>query len=308
MLSSLPFVVPKSLLTGLSGPPAPTVVIAANAPVVLESVKASVDQGLIAPILVGEPKLMETSAAAAGFDLGKARLIPAPDDQEAARIGCALASSGEARIVMKGHLHTDILMRAALSKSDGLRSGRRFTHVTHLTVPNSDQVLFMSDCAVNVLPDAATRMDIVKNVVEAAHAVGIARPRIAMLSATEDVNPSMPSSQAAYETARAFLASGEDLGFDIAGPLAFDNAMSPEAARIKGVKGPVAGNADVLVMPNIETGNALMKMMVYFMSATIAGVVMGPKVPIVLTSRADPAASRLASVALARKIAEHAAA
>lgn len=308
MLSTRPYEVPPSLLSGLRGEPMPTVVIAANSAVVMESVKAGVDAGLIEPILVGEPELIEKGAAEVGFPLGSARIIPAIGEEEAAQKGVKLASDGGAGIVMKGHLHTDVLMRAALRKTDGLRCGRRFTHVSHLTVPGSSKVLILTDPAINVLPDAPTRMDMVRNAVELARAVGIARPKVALLSAVEIVNPGMPSSVAAHETERAFNASCEDLGFDIAGPFAFDNAISPEAARIKGVSNPVAGQADIIIAPNIETANAIGRIMVNFMSATLAGVVMGAKVPFVLTSRADPAAARLASIALARKISEYRAA
>lgn len=305
MLSTIPYEVPPSLLSGLTGDPTPTVVIAANSAVVLESVKAAVDAGLIEPILVGEPSLIEKAAADVGFALGTARIVPAMGEEEAAQRGVKLASQGEAGIVMKGHLHTDVLIRAALDKTDGLRCGRRFTHVSHLTVPGNPKVLILTDPAINVLPDAPTRMDLVRNSVDMARAIGIARPKVAMLSAVEIVNPGMPSSVAAQETVEAFNASGEDLGFDIAGPFAFDNAISPEAARIKGVSNPVAGQADIIVSPNIETANAIGRIMVNFMSATLAGVVMGAKVPFVLTSRADPAEARLASIALARKISEY---
>lgn len=308
MLSTRPYEVPPSLLAGLRSEPMPTVVIGANSAVVMESVKAAVDARLIEPILVGEPGLIEKSAAEVGFALGATRVIPATGEEETAQKGVKLASDGEAGIVMKGHIHTDALMRAALRKTDGLRCGRRFTHVSHLTVPGSPKVLILTDPAINVLPDGPTRMDLVRNAVELARAVGIARPKVALLSAVEIVNPGMPSSVAAYETERAFNAAGEDLGFDVAGPFAFDNAISPEAARIKGVSNPVAGQADIIVAPNIETANAIGRIMVNFMSATLAGVVMGAKVPFVLTSRADPAAARLASVALARKISEHKAA
>ena len=305
MLSTQPYEVPPSLLTGLRGEPMPTVVIAANSAVVMESVKAAADARLIEPILVGEPALIESAAAEVSYSLGAARIVPAMGEEGAAQVGVKLASDGEASIVMKGHLHTDALIRAALSKTDGLRCGRRFTHVSHLTVPQNPKVLILTDPAVNVLPDAATRMDLVRNSVDVARAIGIARPKVAMLSAVEIVNPGIPSSVAAQETVHAFNSTGEDLGFDIAGPFAFDNAISPEAARIKGVDNPVAGQADIIVSPNIETANAIGRIMVNFMSATLAGVVMGAKVPFVLTSRADPAAARLASVALARKISEY---
>lgn len=305
MLSTHPYEVPPSLLSGLEGEPMPTVVIGANTPVVLESVKAAVDAGLIKPILVGEPDQINQAATEVGFGFETAHVVPAFGEEEIAQKGVKLASDGEAGIVMKGHIHTDVLIRAALKKEDGLRCGRRFTHVSHLTVPGNPKVLILTDPAVNVLPDAPTRMDMVRNSVDLAKAIGISRPKVAMLSAVEIVNPGMPSSIAAKETVEAFQESGEDLGFDIAGPFAFDNAISPEAARIKGVNNPVAGQADIIVSPNIETANAIGRIMVNFMSATLAGVVMGAKVPFVLTSRADPAEARLASIALARKISEY---
>jgi phosphate acetyltransferase len=171
-----------------------------------------------------------------------------------------------------------------------------------MTVPNSDKVLYITDAAINVAPDVGIKMDILKNAIEMVHAMGIETPHVAVLSGAEVVNPSMPSSVEADEVVKR-ANNGEVTGAIVDGPLAFDGAVSAEAANIKGIDSPVAGKADVLLVPNIETGNGLFKQMVYFMSATAAGVVMGAKVPIILTSRADPPEARFASAAVAAIVA-----
>lgn len=299
MLCTRPFACPPSLLAGAFAGAEPTAVVAANAAVVLESARAAQAQGLIEPILVGSPPLVHRAAEEIGWDIAGCRLVAAESEAEAARAGVGLARSGEARMLMKGHLHTDVLMQAVLDRRDGLRTGRRLTHVFHMSVPYSERELLITDAAVNVAPDLATKLDIVRNAVDLAHALGLERPRVALLSATEQPSDGIPSSREAAAVVRAFAERNEDLGCDIHGPLAFDNAVSPVAARLKGIDHPVAGHADVIVVPNIETGNALFKLMVHFMGATAAGIVLGASVPIVLTSRADPPEARLASAALA---------
>ena len=179
-----------------------------------------------------------------------------------------------------------------------LRTGRRLSHVFHMTVPGNDRVLMITDGAVNVAPNANTMIDIVNNAVGLAHALGNPKPKVAMLSGTESAIPAMPSSMQAKEIVDRARA-GEVTGAIVDGPFAFDNAVSPEAAKLKGIESPVAGNADILAVPNIEMGNGLFKMMVYFMSGLAAGIVLGAKVPIVLTSRADPPEARFAATAIA---------
>ncbi len=299
MLSKRAFQCPPGLMARAAGrPPLPMAVVAANSAVALQSAAAATTAGLIEPVLVGDGNAIRRIADAERIDLFGWRIVEAADDAEAAATSAALARSGEVAALMKGHLHTDILMRAALDKDTGLRAGRRMTHVFHMTVPDCDRALLITDAAVNVTPDLKTRLDIVHNAVDLARAIGVDRPKVALLSATEDPIPSMPTSMEARETQRALEAQGIE-GFSVLGPLALDIAVSPEAARAKGVDHPVAGHADIIAVPNIETGNGLFKMMVYFMGATAAGIVLGAKVPIVLTSRADPPEARLAAAALA---------
>jgi len=301
MLCERPFACPASLLAGAVAGAEPTAVVAANAAAVLESVREARALGLIEPILVGNPGAIARTAEEIGWSVDGLTIVPAGSEEEAAQAGVALVRRGEARILMKGHLHTDVLMRAVLDRGSGLRTGRRLTHVFHMSVPYSDRELMITDAAVNVAPDLAAKVDIVRNAVDLSRALGRARPRVALLSATEQPSSGIPSSLEAVAVMRA-LAEGGGGEFDVCGPLAFDNAVSPAAARLKGIDHPVAGNADILVAPNIETGNALFKMMVYFMGATAAGIVLGARVPIVLTSRADPPEARLAAAALARRM------
>jgi len=189
-----------------------------------------------------------------------------------------------------------------LDKTHGLRTQRRLSHIFHMSVPQSKQVIYITDAVINVLPSVETKMDIVRNAVAVAHALGNPMPKVAILSATEQVTSAMPSSENAAEITR-LTKNGEIKGALIYGPLAFDLAVSSKAAKIKGIDNEVAGNADIIVVPNIETGNAMLKQMVYFMSAAGAGIVMGARVPIVLTSRADCVAARLASTAVASIVA-----
>lgn len=301
MLCDRPFSCPETLLAGIPSHAEPTAVVAATSAVVLESAREATARGLIEPILIGSPAVIARLAGEMGWSLDGIRIVPADSEDEAARAGVALVRSGEARLLMKGHLHTDILMRAVLDRETGLRTGRRISHVFHMSVPYSARELMITDAAINVAPDHRTKLDIVRNAVDLAHALGNRRPRVALLSATEQPSSSVPSSLEAAAVMAALIEDGRD-DFDVYGPLAFDNAVSPAAALLKGIDHPVAGHADILVVPNIETGNALFKMMVHFMGATAGGIVLGAAVPIVLTSRADPAEARLASTALARRM------
>jgi phosphate acetyltransferase len=298
MLSRRPFECPAALLArAKSLPPVPTAIANAGAALPMESARLACDAEIITPLLVGDPKAIEAEAERIGWNISGIKVVPAASESEAADAAAALCRDGDARVLMKGHLHTDAFMLGMLKRSSGMRTGRRLTHVFHMTVPGDEKVLLISDAAVNVAPDVTTRIQAAKSAVELAHALGIERPKVAVLSATEEVTPKMPSSVEAAEIAER--ASHELPDADIHGPLAFDLAVSPEAAAIKGIDNPVAGKADILLMPNIETGNALFKMMVYFMSACAAGIVLGAKVPAILTSRADPPEARLASAAIA---------
>lgn len=311
MLSTEPFEVPGYLPELARGLPRVAMAVAgADHPIALESARRAAEAGVIEPVLIGEADAIRSIAAEAGWDLGGIRVVEEADEARKAEAAAALARGGEAAAIMKGHVHTDALMRAVLRRDAGLRADRRASHVFHMTAPGRDGVLYVTDAVVNVRPDADEMLDIVNNAVELARAVDPrdppGEPRVALLSGAEVVNPAMPSSvQAAEVAARA--ADGEVTDAVVDGPFGFDNAVSPEAARLKGIDSPVAGNADILVAPNIEAGNILFKQMVYFMSATAAGVVMGAKAPIVLTSRADPPEARLTATFIAAIVAAKAA-
>jgi len=299
MLSAIPFEFPSyltRLAAGLS--PLPMAVAGAGNPVVMDSARRATEGGFIQPVLVGDPDDIAELARQAGWDISAVRIVAANGEAKAAETAAALAAGGEVAALMKGHVHTDALMRAVLTRSAGLRTDRRVSHVFHMTVPGRERVIHITDAAVNVQPGVAEKLDIVVNAVKLAQDLGMAEPRVAMLSGAETVNPSMPSSVEADEVVR-LANNGAVTGAIVDGPFGFDNAVSPEAARIKGIDSPVAGCADILVVPNLEAGNFLFKQMVYFMSATAAGIVMGAKVPIVLTSRADPPEARLAAAAIA---------
>ena len=303
MLSKTPFEIPAYLLElGKGLGPIPMAVAGAGHPVVMESARQAADAGLIDPVLVGDAEAIGAIAADMGWDVSGHRVIAADGEDGACGIAAALASGGEAAALMKGHVHSDAIMRAVLKRDANLRTDRRASHVFHMTVPGRDRVLFITDAAMNVAPDADAKLDIIQNAVDAAQALGNAEPRVALLSASEIATESMPSSTEAAELARR-AGDGAIQGALVDGPLAFDNAVSREAAELKGIGGPVAGRADILVAPNIETGNGLAKMMVYFMSGLAAGVLMGTRVPIALTSRADPPEARIAAAAFAAIVA-----
>lgn len=289
---------PDLLLRARGFGPVPVAVASAGAAQVLQSVSWAAAFGLVEPILVGDEAAIAANLPA---ELGGARIVPAATEEESAAKAVALVRGGEAGLLMKGHLHTDTLLRAVLAPETGLRTGNRLSHVFAMRWAGTTRPLLITDAALNVAPDAKTLTVIVRHAILAARALGIAQPRIAMLSATEEVNPSLPSSVAAANFVSAFREEAEAQDSFISGPLALDVALSATAAEIKGLKAdPVAGRADILVVPNIETGNALFKLLVHVANATAAGVVLGAAVPIVLTSRADPAEARLASIALAR--------
>jgi phosphate acetyltransferase len=280
-------------------------VAAAHGAHVLQSVAWAEALGLVRPILVGDPGQIGLAAEAVGLTLGSCSIVPASDEAGAARAAVGVVQSGRAQALMKGHLHTDVLMRAVLDPRGGLRDRRRLSHVFAMLRTGETAPLLITDAALNVAPDDETRRCIVRHAIIVARALGLTTPRIALLSATEEINPAMPSSVAAADFAVSFQAEASDCGAHIAGPLALDLALSPTAARIKGLSDdPVAGRASILVVPNIETGNVLFKAMVHMLNATAAGVVLGAKVPIVLTSRSDPPEARLASIALACLVAD----
>ena len=303
MLSDKPFQVPPYLLErAVSMPRVRMVIAGADHPVVLKSVQQASDAGIIEPVLVGDTDTIQNITATIGWDMRGLQIVQASGEDKVANTAVRMCKTGDAAGLMKGHVHTDCLMKAVIDRERGLRTSRRISHIFHMTVPDQERVLMITDGAINIAPDTATKIDIINNAVLLAHALGNKRPRVALLSGTEVATTSMPSSMDAAEIKRKAKA-GAVPDADVDGPFAFDNAISPNAAKLKGIEGRVAGQADIVVVPNIETGNSLFKMMVYFMSGLAAGVVMGATVPIVLTSRADPPEARFAAAAIAAIVA-----
>jgi phosphate acetyltransferase len=253
---------------------------------------------LIDPILVGPKSTIQTLAESLNLDISAYRLVDTMHSHDSAAKAVALCRSGEAEALMKGSLHTDEMMREVVSKTTGLRTERRISHVFAMDVPTYSKPLFITDAAINIYPDLEAKVDILKNAIQLAHALNIAQPKVAILSAVETVNPKIPATIDAAALCK-MADRGQITGALIDGPLAFDNAISKEAVLIKGIKSPVAGDADILLAPDLEAGNMLGKQLIYFGKADSAGVVMGARVPIVLTSRADSAEGRLASCAVA---------
>jgi len=231
------------------------------------------------------------------WDISKYEIIDEPVENNTAKIAAKLASKDKVKIIVKGHIHTDVLMKEVLKREYNLLGKTRLSHIWHMTVEKEGKPLIITDGALNVQPNVKTKMHILKNVINFSNRIGISRPKVAVLSATEEVLESVPSSLDAAEITK--LAKDENLKADVFGPLAFDNSISKKSAAIKGIKNIVAGEADVLLVPSVETGNGLVKMMIYFMGACAAGVVVGGKVPVVITSRSDEAQARLASIAAA---------
>ncbi len=254
--------------------------------------------GLIAPILVGPKARIQKAAEEAHVDISKFRLVEAPHSEAAAVQAVALVRSGEAELLMKGSLHTDELLHAVLSGDAGLRTGRRLSHVYLMDVPSYPRPLLITDAAINIAPDLEQKRDIVQNAIDMAHVMGIATPRVALLSAIETVNPKLRSTLDAAALCK-MAERGQITGGLLDGPLAFDNAVSPQAAADKNIISPVAGQADILVVPDLEAGNILAKQLTFLAGADAAGVVLGARVPIILTSRADTERTRLASCAVA---------
>jgi len=272
-------------------------VVNAGKPLPMLSVQDAVNQNLIEPIFIGDKKEILKCADDLQWDISQYEIINEPVENNTAKIAAKLASEGKIKIIVKGHIHTDVLMKEVLKREYDLLGKTRLSHIWHMTVEKDDKPLIITDGALNVLPNIKTKMHILRNVINFSNRIGILRPKVAVLSATEEVLDSVPSSLDAAELTR--LANEDNLDADVFGPLAFDNSISKKSAGIKGIKNTVAGEADVLLVPNVETGNALVKMMIYFMGACAAGVVVGGKVPIVITSRSDEAQARLASIAAA---------
>jgi phosphate acetyltransferase len=255
-------------------------------------------KGLIVPILVGpEGKIAET-AKLAGIDLGRTRIVDAAHSHAAAASAVALVRSGEAELLMKGSLHSDELLGAVVAKETGLRTGRRISHVFIMDVPTYHKVLIITDAAINIAPTLEDKVDICQNAIDLAQALGVPRPKVAILAAVETVNSKMPSTLDAAALCK-MADRGQIRGAVLDGPLAFDNAISAEAAKIKGIVSEVAGDPDILLVPDLEAGNMLAKQLSFLARADSAGLVLGARVPVILTSRADSVRSRIASCAVA---------
>ena len=272
-------------------------IVNAGKPLPMLSVQDAVNENLIDPIFIGDKKEILNCAKNLNWDISAYELIDEPVENNTAAIAAKLASENKIKIIVKGHIHTDVLMKEVLKREYNLLGKTRLSHIWHMTINKDDKPLIITDGALNVLPNIKTKMHIIKNVINFSNRIGIERPKIAILSATEEVLESIPSSLDAAELSK--LAKEENLQADVFGPLAFDNSISKKSAGIKGIKNDVAGLADVLLVPNVETGNGLVKMLIYFCGACAAGVVLGGKVPVVITSRSDEAQARLASIAAA---------
>ena len=259
---------------------------------------------IIVPILVGPRHKISAAAKAANLDVAPYEIVDAEHSHDAADKAVALVREGRAEMLMKGSLSTDELLGAVVRRETGLRTARRLSHCFIMDLPRYPNVLIITDAAINIFPTLDDKVDIVQNAIDLAHALKIEKPRVAILSAMEKVNSKLQSTVEAAALCK-MADRGQITGGVLDGPLALDNAISPEAAKIKNLEGPVAGHADILVVPDLEAGNVLAKSLSFLMDADSAGVVLGARVPITLTSRADSVQSRLASSAVAALIAHH---
>ena len=298
MLSDKEIVCPNNLLDvahqkkGISAG-----IVNAGKSITMMSVMDAVNENLITPTFIGNKEEIEKCALELNFDISEFEILDEKNENKTAVIAAELASKEKIKIIVKGHIHTDVLMKEVIKKKYNLIGKTRLSHIWHMTLDKEDKPLIITDGALNVSPNVKTKMHILKNVINFCNRIGNERPKVSILSATEEVLDSVQSSLDAKEITE--LAKKENLNADVFGPLAFDNSISKKSAEIKGIKNVVAGNSDVLLVPNVETGNALVKIMVYFMGACAAGVVVGGKVPVVITSRSDVATARLASIAAA---------
>jgi phosphate acetyltransferase len=279
-------------------PPATTVVVYPCDETSLRGACEAAESGIIIPVLVGPATKMTAVARQHGIDIARYKLVDARHSEAAAAKAVELIREGSGELLMKGSLHTDELMRAVTSTSTGLRTARRISHVFIMDVPTHSETLFITDAAINIFPDLEAKRDIVQNAIDLFTHGGLGTPRVAILSAVETVTPKIPSTIDAAALCK-MAERGQITGGILDGPLAFDNAVSPQAAEIKGIKSAVAGYAQILVVPDLEAGNMLAKNLTFLSKADAAGIVLGARVPIVLTSRADSVRSRMASCAVA---------
>ena len=284
-------------------PPTPTAVAH---PCDESSLRGAVDAarlGLIDPILVGPKSRIQAIAKEFGIDLGNLPIIDAPYSQASAAMAVQLVREGKAQALMKGSLHTDELMAAVVARDGGLRTARRISHCFVMDVPSYPETLIVTDAAINISPSMETKVDIIQNAIDLAHAMRFPEVRVAILSAMETVNPKVPSTVEAGALCK-MADRGQITGGILDGPLALDNAISLESVKIKKIDSPVAGRANVLVVPDLEAGNMLAKSLSFLAGADAAGIVLGAKVPIILTSRADSLTTRLASCGIAALVAQ----
>lgn len=279
-------------------PALPTAVAAPDDPNSLDGALMAAREGLIQPILIGAKDRIEAAARELDEDISAYELIDIEDEMEAAGRAVALVHEGKVKAVMKGHLHTDHLLHHVVKRDGGLRTKRRISHVFAMDIPGRKTPVLISDAAINITPDLNTKVDITQNAIDAARSIGLEMPRVGILSAIETVNPAIPSSLDAAVLSK-MAERGQITGAIVDGPLAMDNAINVQAARTKGITSLVAGHAEVLIVPNLEAGNMLAKELTFIAHAEAAGLVIGAKVPVMLTSRADDGRARLASCALA---------
>jgi phosphate acetyltransferase len=263
----------------------------------------SAELGLITPVLIGPRSKIEAAAAQLGVSLSSTLIIDAPHSHAAADAAVGMVLKGEVDALMKGSLHTDELMGAVVRRENGLRTSRRISHCFVMDVPGHEQPLIISDAAINIAPTLEEKVDIVQNAIDLAHALHLPAVRVAILSSMETVNAKVPSTLDAAALCK-MADRGQITGGQLDGPLAMDNAIDPEAARIKDIVSPVAGQANVLIVPDLDAGNMLAKSLSFLAGAYAAGIVLGAKVPVILTSRADSKAARLASCAVASMLAQ----
>lgn len=287
----------RLLAAAKSGRPVPTAVVQPEDESSLGGAVEAWKAGLIDPVLVGTRSRIERCAAELGLDISGLALEECRDDEQAAARAVAMVHEGRVRSVMKGHLHTDVLLHHIVKRDGGLRTSRRLSHVFVLDVPGRSTPLLISDAAINIAPDLDTKVHIVQNAIDLARAIGIEVPKVGVLSAVETVNPAIPSTIDAAVLSK-MAERGQIRGGIVDGPLAMDNAIDAGAAESKGIISLVAGHADVLIAPNLESGNMLAKELVFLASAQTSGLVIGAKVPVMLTSRADDSRARLVSAAL----------
>ncbi|MGD8626291.1 MAG: bifunctional enoyl-CoA hydratase/phosphate acetyltransferase [Anaerolineae bacterium] len=279
-------------------PPTRVAVAAAAHKLVLQSVQRAVNLGLIIPLLVGREEDIGQQAEAIGWELTDEQIVPTETNKLAAAAAVDLVREGEAEVLMKGYLHTDEMLHAVLRHESGLRTDRLLSHVFVLEVPTYHKLLLITDAAININPDIPDKAAITQNAVDLARDLGVEMPKVAALSSIETINPNIPSTVHAACLSK-MADRGQIKGAIVDGPLAFDNAISSTAALDKGITSPVAGDVDVVVVPDLDAGNILSKNLEYLANAKVAGIVMGATAPVVLTSRSDPPRARVYSLALA---------